>query len=198
MYDTSRKIAIYVRERLTKDIFGTAGRTNNWKTNVTLPAQNRAINEDYVGTGFDKGHLVPAEDATESLDKMAETFFLDNAVPQDPNPNRGVWSRLEGYVRQLTSQNDVVEVFTGPLFVPEEEEEKRMIKYQVIGRADVHVPTHLFKVIYLHNKRTTRKIYLVPNKRNEGSKPYSHFRRDDALDFIQQHSGILFSQWNPE
>ena len=39
-----------------------------------------------------------------------------------------------------------------------------MVKHGVMGNGDVHVPTHLFKVIYKHNRSTTLEIYILPNQ----------------------------------
>ncbi len=198
-YDTSGKVAKFVRQRLGRDSFGAAKRTNHrWIDNLDIPELNRVIDNDYKGSGYDRGHLVPAEDATLSDRTMGDTFHPENAVPQNPNLNRGVWSRLEAHVRRLALSHDLVEVFTGPLFVPKEYLEGRMVVYPVIGGGDVHVPTDLFKIILIHDRRTTAEVYVIPNVTHPPRTPFWDFKWEnprEGIDFIQRYSGIPFREW---
>lgn len=102
---------------------------------------------DFIGTGFDRGHLVPAADAEESQDAMNETFLMTNMSPQLPRFNRIYWAHFERFVRNLTNHFDEVFVVTGPLYLPKPEEDgKLFVKYQVIGNPpNIAVPTHFYK-----------------------------------------------------
>ena len=52
----------------------------------------------YETTGFDRGHMVAAEDAATD-EQMYDTFYLTNVVPQDPILNRGKWKQTEARIR---------------------------------------------------------------------------------------------------
>jgi endonuclease G len=197
LYDTSRKIAVFAHQRLGKDSFGAATRTNHrWVENLIIPELNRATDNDFKYSGWNRGHLVPAEDATGSDKRMGDTFKFENAVPQNENLNKGAWSRLESHVRGLVHQNDLVQVFTGPLFLPKATPQGDVIEHGLIGGGGVHVPTHLFKVIYKHNRETTLEIYILPNQTIPPGKRFSAYQYNgDMIDFIQRCSGILFNEW---
>lgn len=49
---------------------------------------------NYIKSGYDKGHLVPAEDMAISKEAMNNSFVWWNCVPQTPKLNRGNW-RIE-------------------------------------------------------------------------------------------------------
>uniref|UniRef100_A0A8C4QX03 Si:ch211-133n4.10 n=1 Tax=Eptatretus burgeri TaxID=7764 RepID=A0A8C4QX03_EPTBU len=61
----------------------------------------QAINQDYIGNGFDKGHLNPNQLQRTPLAKEA-TFTLTNAVPQRSGFNRGEWKSGETELREIT------------------------------------------------------------------------------------------------
>lgn len=82
-----------------------------------IPSANRglrqALNRDYDGSGYDKGHLFPVYH-THTTDTMLATSTLTNAAPQDPTFNRGQWRRYEEDVAALLQQEcDGAYVVTG-------------------------------------------------------------------------------------
>lgn len=58
---------------------------------------------DYIGTGYDKGHMVPAGDAKNDLE-MYDTFLMSNMTPQHPTLNRLTWRFLEDQNRYLAAE----------------------------------------------------------------------------------------------
>lgn len=66
----------------------------------------------YYKSGYDRGHLVPAEDFAYDKNLMTATFKYHNCLPQTPNLNRGKWKIVENRVREL-SQTDSLLVVTG-------------------------------------------------------------------------------------
>jgi endonuclease G len=105
------------------------------------------IDEDYVKSGFDRGHISPAADTRCNEVHMAESFYFTNMAPQYPGLNRGQWKNLEEWTRVLAVENDSVFVQAG--CVGEASRIKR-----------VAVPTHCWKV--LRYKGQTES-YVFPN-----------------------------------
>ena len=100
-----------------------------------LPAETN-LQADYTGTGFDRGHNMPAADA--SCDQIAneESFFFSNMTAQYPALNRGDWKSLEMLSRELALKDDSVRVWAGSVGVANK-----------IGTTSV--PTQCWKVIYI-------------------------------------------------
>lgn len=73
--------------------------------NIPSPnrGQRQALNTDYEGSGYDKGHLFPVYH-THNTDTMLATFTLTNAAPQDPSFNRGQWKKHEEDLATIVEQ----------------------------------------------------------------------------------------------
>ncbi|KAM5158299.1 nuclease EXOG, mitochondrial [Mantella aurantiaca] len=169
-YDQEKKIPRWVIEHLTNDkTLGNADRKHcKFKADPHIPAMFSATNEDYIKSGWSRGHMAPAGDTKYSPEAMAETFYLSNIVPQDYKNNAGFWNRFEMYCRDLTERFDDVWVISGPLTLPVQHEDgKKSVTYQVIGKDEVAVPTHLYKVILARKNRSAEVLaegaFVVPN-----------------------------------
>lgn len=196
-YDARNKNPSWVYEHLTNEsIKGTAERSNSdFKEDDTLPEHLRATLADYKGSGFDRGHIAPAANHKSSQSAMADTFFMSNMCPQCPQLNRGYWSKLEKHIRDLTKEYQNIYVVTGPLYLPYSEVDgKRYIKYQVIGKNDIAVPTHFFKIILLEdwsgNKET--RAYILPNKEIAASTPLDNFKTTTQK--VEKLAGLVFNK----
>lgn len=104
-----------------------------------LAPSNRSELEDYRRSGYDRGHMAPAADMASVL-AQDQSFSLANMVPQLPELNRGLWSRIEGTTRGLARQYGEVYVVTGPAFIG-----KNLNRLN--GR--VIVPSHVYKAVYV-------------------------------------------------
>ena len=116
---------------------GTEERSENFRPDTNV-ITGSASPSDYRGSGFDRGHLVPAADMKWSHESMSESFLMSNMSPQVPGFNRGVWKRLEEKVRQWAVKNDSLFIITGP--VPGS-------ITQTIGQNKVGIPEYYFKII---------------------------------------------------
>lgn len=74
-----------------------------------------ATNRDYSKSGYDKGHLVNAEDFAFDCTLDELTFRYYNCLPQTPNLNRGVWKVYETQIREW-SQSDSLLIICGGVF----------------------------------------------------------------------------------
>lgn len=74
-----------------------------------------ANDKSYLRSGWQKGHLAPAEDFSFSLEAARETFLYSNVSPQFPSFNmHGSWAKLEKKVRTV-SENQEIQILTGPM-----------------------------------------------------------------------------------
>ncbi|XP_028851258.1 endonuclease G, mitochondrial [Denticeps clupeoides] len=194
-YDPRNRTAAWVIEHLTPD--GLAGSADRkcceFKEDDSVHAYHRASNTDYKGSGFDRGHLAAAANHKWSQKAMDDTFYLSNVSPQNPHLNQNAWNGLEKYCRALTKFNKNVFVCTGPLYLPKEESDGKMyVKYQVIGKNHVAVPTHFFKVVILEKASGEVELrpYVMPNAPVDEKVPLERFLV--PIESIERASGLLF------
>src|SRR5436190_18090693 len=80
-YDVHRKVALWASYRLEAADVVEAERVNAFRTDPRLPIDQNPTCDDYAGSGFDRGHMVPRSDMNRSLVAMVNTFFLTNMSP---------------------------------------------------------------------------------------------------------------------
>ena len=107
----------------------------------------------YDASGYDRGHMVPANDMEFSDIALTETFLTSNIVPQNPKINRGVWKDIETLVRKLGRETELV-VITGPLY--EKDAKRRTLMDGTV------IPDAVFKIV--HSPKGGWTIaFVVPN-----------------------------------
>jgi endonuclease G len=74
-----------------------------FKSDPEIPIEFRTTYEDFAGTKYDLGHLVPSANAS-TPEFEAATFTMLNVMPQRAAFNRGIWRKLEAHVRELASE----------------------------------------------------------------------------------------------
>lgn len=166
----------------------------DFKEDPLIPEHIRATKSDYKAAGYDRGHLCPAADSP-SQRAMEDSFFLTNITPQTPAFNRGYWKKLENHVRDLTKQYQAVHAFTGPLYLSKKQRDgRRYVKYEVIGKHEVAVPTHFFLLLFVEpaNGKMLTKAYILPNKAIESTTPLKKFAA--TVQEVETASGVMFTQ----
>ena len=145
-YNTETLIPDWVAYELTaEETGGTETREGmEFRMDPSLKGVRQAMREDYSGSGWTKGHLMPAADAAFSNSTMSETFYFTNVCPQDETLNAGDWQYLEKRVRQWANRYGSVWVVTGPI-VGEN-------RYGSIGDRDVVVPDAFYKALLIRKK----------------------------------------------
>ncbi|XP_054853910.1 endonuclease G, mitochondrial [Eublepharis macularius] len=194
-YDPRNRSALWVVEQL--NAAGLSGGSDraacDFREDDSVHEYHRATNADYRGSGFDRGHLAAAANHKWSQKAMLDTFYLSNIAPQNPHLNQNAWNNLEKYSRSLTKYNKNVYVCTGPLFLPRMEADGKMyVKYQVIGKSHVAVPTHFFKVLILEKPggEIELRSYVMPNSPVDETLPLERFLV--PIESIERASGLLF------
>jgi endonuclease G len=141
LHSGTARTPLYAAEHLTRASVAdarTVARDDSFHEEARLPEDQRASLEDYVRSGFDRGHLAPAGDMP-TLQAQAESFSLANIVPQNRVLNRGLWADIEESVRRLASRRGSIFVVTGVIFSGDAVQQIR---------GGVLVPTRLFKALY--------------------------------------------------
>uniref|UniRef100_A0A1I7VHG7 Endonuclease n=1 Tax=Loa loa TaxID=7209 RepID=A0A1I7VHG7_LOALO len=144
-------------------------------------------------SGYDRGHLAAAGNHRQSQNAIDQTFLLSNMAPQvGKGFNRGKWNELEKHIRKLARKQKNVYVCTGPLFLPKLEKDGSLfIKYKVVGRNNIAVPTHFFKVVLveLMDGKFELEAYILPNTVIPDDTPLNSFMV--PLDSIERSAGFL-------
>jgi len=103
---------------LTAGDVGSASRSTSYYTDTNLPPNfYRVTDNDYNGVGainFNRGHLCPSEDRTDTSTNNKLVFFMTNIMPQSGPNNQGVWENLESDCRTLTSAGNELLIICGP------------------------------------------------------------------------------------
>jgi endonuclease G len=141
LHNGNTKTPVFVAQRLNRALVEDADekRSKRFYADARLPRAERAELEDYKRSGYSRGHMAPAGDMP-TPQAMAQSFSLANMVPQSIEQNGGPWARIEQDTRRYAhrARGDVF-IITGPVYQGEPE---------TIGANQVHVPSHLFKLVY--------------------------------------------------
>lgn len=104
----------WVSWHLDNSWLGSTPRQDDFRADTTLPAGwYRVTGSDFSGSGFDRGHMCPSADRTNSVASNSATFLMTNMIPQLPANNQGVWANLETYSRTLVSQGNELYIISG-------------------------------------------------------------------------------------
>lgn len=110
------------------------------------------LSQDYLNSGFDRGHMMPAADnlcnGQQSLD---ESFYFSNISAQYHSLNAGDWKSLETFVRNEAKAKDSIKVWSGNIG-----------EIKKIG--DVSVPEFCWKLIYI-KKEMKFRAFLFKNEK---------------------------------
>ena len=94
----------------------------------------------YKGSGFDRGHLVSAEDFAFDCELDELTFRYYNCSPQTPNLNRGEWKKWESRLRDISKYTKLLIISGG------------------IWNGDIY-PNKMFKIVY--NLESCNIMYVI-------------------------------------
>lgn len=160
-YSEADEISLWAAHILRKDDLR---KPNVKRTNYFLVDSNvkngSADYYDYSGTGFTRGHLVPAGDMAFNELAMTESFYMSNICPQERGFNAGVWRELEESVRDWAYLSDSLFILTGPVLDSTD-------KY--IGKKHkIRVPGYFYKaLLQLKPYRSKAIAFVIPNQITE-------------------------------
>ena len=199
-YDRRNRIANWVLEYVTNDDLNADDYNRKgieFREDQSFHRYFRSTNQDYKGSGYDRGHLAAAGNYRNNPEHIKETYVLSNIAPQIGRGfNRDKWNDLEKYcrrkIRELKSSSGLW-ICTGPLYLPQKDavSGKKFIHYEVIGHNHVSVPTHFFKVLLYpdHNGQWFMECFLMPNQIINDKTSIHSYRVDPEI--IERSAGIL-------
>lgn len=134
------------------------------------------LDQDYKGSGFDRGHLMPAKsNQCQTPEVQNECFYFSNMAAQYHRLNAGDWKSLETLTREWAAANDSVHIWAGNVG-----ELKR------IGK--VAVPRQCWKVVYI--KQTKEWFYFLFD--NDLSNPDGLYNNKVLKEDIEKLTGFKF------
>lgn len=143
-YNSDYRIPNWVAYELqAEELYGDLDRAEKFSPDPMVKGR-QAYDSDYVGSGYDRGHMAPAGDMKWSSQAMEESFYLTNVCPQNHNLNAGVWNDLEKQVRKEARYYGKVWVVCGPIVDSN--------RYGKVGSNKVQVPDSFFKALLALNK----------------------------------------------
>ena len=134
---------------------------------------------EYKNSGYDRGHMAPANDMKFNPTAMSECFYMTNMCPQIHALNDGCWRQLENSCHNWALRDKRLIIASGPIL------KQDMAK---IGpNDDISVPGAFFKVIYAPEKG--RAIgFIFNNEKISGS----YTKYVVSVDDIERMTGLDF------
>ena len=103
-YSVARGGPNWVSWNINATQFGFSGRCNCFSPDTALPIP-QVEDADYIGSGYDRGHMVQSDSRTTTVQENAPTFLMSNILPQSPHNNQGPWQAFELYLNNLAELN---------------------------------------------------------------------------------------------
>lgn len=186
-YNRSRGIPNWVSWQLDQGWLGDVDRQNDFRPDETLPQQWDHITPgDYRRSGYDRGHLAPSGDRTNTAINNSATFLMTNIIPQAADINRGPWSDLEEYCRDLVRRGKTLYISAGGYG-----------KQKAIARGKIIPPAQVWKVVVVLDQPNqtitpqTRVIAVdIPNQNSAATAPWRTYLV--SVDSLERQTGYNF------
>ncbi|ABA23605.1 DNA/RNA non-specific endonuclease [Trichormus variabilis ATCC 29413] len=180
-YNCYRGTPNWVSWQLNTSWLGSAPRQDDFRADTTLPSGcYRVTSSDYSGSGFDRGHMTPSADRTNTIANNSATFLMTNMIPQAPDNNQGVWANLENYCRDLVvNQGKELYIISGSYGTGGTGSNGT---FSTIAGGKVTVPARTWKVI------------VVLNRPNSGAASVTTSTRVIAVN-IPNTQGVRYANW---
>ena len=150
-------------------------RKDNFKSDPKLPIETN-IGQDYVNSGYDRGHLMPAKsNQCQTQAVQDECFYYSNMAAQTHRLNAGDWKSLETLTREYAVKEDSVHIWAG-----------NVGELKKIGSTSV--PTKCWKVVYF--KKSNEWMAFIFD--DDQSKPDGIYNNKVELIDIEKLTGLKF------
>ena len=178
---------------LTAADVGNSGRSDAWAQDTSLPASFYQVPiSPFSGSGYDRGHMCPSADRTDTLANNELVFIMSNIIPQASAQNQGIWANFENYTRQtLLPGGKELLIICGP----------SLFTTNRLNNGHVSIPGYTWKIVVVvpggtgtatnRITPTTQVIALrIPNTDAVGSDPWQNYVTNTLA--IEYDTGFTF------
>jgi len=116
----------------------------------SIDKKYRISDSDYINSGYDRGHLAPDASFDWSNESLNAIYTLANIIPQAPQTNRNMWSKVEAYTRTKAIELKEVDVIN---IVKYNQRSKR------IGKNKMAISKGYYKILYNANENYEECFY---------------------------------------
>ena len=197
-YDDDLRVPLWVAYKLKgEDADAQRPRLDCFRHDARLAVLAMSGCNDYRTSGFDRGHMVPADDLKRSETSIDNSFLFSNMNPQLPNFNQIVWQRLESKVNGWAIEAGHVYVITGAIFDRDGDGERDADEdaRTFSPKKRVALATHFYKIII--HERSDRVIdtisFVLPHNNRKNTKDTYYKSKITTIDAIEARTGIDFS-----
>jgi endonuclease G len=179
-YNEPKRIPNWVSWQLVASDIGNTDR-GAFTPDILLPSNFvHVATTVYNKCGFDRGHICPSKDRSDTRENNDATFYTTNIAPQSPQLNRHAWERLEAYCRTLAQQGQELTICAGPAGVGGTGDAGYAT--EIGGTTKVTVPQVCWKVILVQQQpggwptAQTRTIAVIMPNNQEVGDDWTRFR----------------------
>lgn len=192
-YNPERNVANWASWNLNINWIGDTNRVKkNFIIDKDLPNDILKISSAvFDNTQYNKGHIVPSKDRSNSKEDNASTFVMTNVYPQYEDLNQGPWQYLEAYCQKIcTTYNKELYIIAGGLFYSNS---------SIGNYKKVSVPDSCYKIIVILGKGEDVKdvttltnvlAVVMPNKIGIRTTNWRNYIT--TVDLLENSSGYNF------
>ncbi|WP_257904323.1 DNA/RNA endonuclease G [Campylobacter lari] len=136
-----------------------------FQEDTNIPKKYRTYWEDYLRSGYTRGHVVPNQSMNATPQAQLSTFLMSNITPQKKDINAEIWNEIEQRERYLAKKNKELEVLNLVLY----DDKPKHIKNNIA------IPSFYVKILKAKN---FSECYKVPNNDNFARFDRNYFKED--------------------
>jgi endonuclease G len=154
-----------------------------------VSGKNAVVTQDYAQSGYDRGHMCPANDSRWSADAMRESFYMTNICPQNPSLNSGDWNELEQACHKWAEEGPIY-IVCGPILY-------KKSKAEYIGKEHkIRVPEAFFKVVLAGVEKGNPRAVGFVYKNAKSNRPLDAYV--NTVDEVERITGFDFFPQLPD
>lgn len=204
MHSDLAKTPVWVCERVRpEDAHGPLTGRDDWHPDPVLctsrvRCSRGAVDSDYRGSGYDRGHLAPNMNQKADAQRKAETFYFSNAAPQvGARFNQGTWQELELTLHAWSAGRGAFWTITGVMYYDEAEEDPAtadgFVEVEAIGAGAVYVPTHFYKIVVWEEAGTLHSFVIVmANRRYDDRQAWRRPEHVKTIRWLEERLAVNF------
>ena len=188
-YNKQLNVANWVSWNYNESWRGKSGRSKFTKE-IGLPTGYTPVaTGDYTNSGFDRGHICPSEQRSNSAKNNVPTFYMSNVFPQTPDLNQGVWRDMESWcVKMSRDSGKELYIIAGGIYHTKE------LMADFVG-----IPDSCFKIVVVLNEgegladvtsATRIEAVIMPNEEGVRAAKWRSYKR--TVKQIEASTGLDF------